>query len=100
MSLWRCALLLLTLLAACDDDGVGGTDSGVDVSDASPGCGPLDGGIQVCNPECPGSWPDACNPPEACIDDLAAGRCMLCDEETGDWVTAYVESFCDTDAGI
>jgi hypothetical protein len=90
---WRCALILLTLLAACDEG-----NSAVE-ADGGSACGPLDGGLQICNPECPSSWPDACNPPEACWDDLAEGRCNRCDELTGEWQLVYVESFCYPDAG-
>ena len=78
----------------------GGGDGGTE-SDGGSSCGPLDaGGYPVCDPECPATWPDACNPPAACIEALAAGRCNYCDELTGEWQQPFVESFCDdSDAG-
>jgi hypothetical protein len=95
MSLWRCALILLSLLAACDDS------SGGNEADGGSACGSLDaGGYPVCDPECPETWPDACNPPPACFEALAASRCNRCNQLNGEWEQPYVESFCDSDAGI
>jgi hypothetical protein len=96
MSLFRCAFLLLALSSCFDNSG--------QKPDAAPGestCGPVEPEeCKVCNPECPAAWPDACNPPAACLDDLYEGRCCYCDEDDQSWVLVYVESFCpDLDAG-
>ncbi len=96
MTTLRYALFLLSLSLACGggDGGSGGDDGGRGECPSLP-----DGGLQQCNPDCPGSWPDACNPPAACLADLAEGSCLQCDEDTGEWVEVIVESFCQIDAG-